>query len=472
MSRAPDSHTTAPPGWEPASFRDPMSRVFVLDGAVYRAFTAAGAQHWRAFDRAGLREELEQAGLLIPSRVPSPPPIPALSGAPPALVLQHPTISFISYPYEWCFSMLKDAALLHLTLLERLIQKGFILKDASPFNAQFVGARPIFIDAGSIQLYEPGTPWPALHQFSWTMLNPLLISAFLGIPFPRFLRAEPSGIDTETTARVFGGRFCWHPTVIQYVYLQAFLDRRYKACPIPRQARTGFQFSPSLLRGIFSSLARKIAALRFVPRDQHWTRYSETHSYTDESLAAKREFVATALQAIGRRRLLWDLGCNTGDFSLLARDFFEYVIAIDGDFEAVEALFQRLRRDDAARVLPLVVDLANPSSNAGWNNEERRGFFSRGRPDCVLALALLHHLRVTAGIPLEHLVEFIAGLADNAVVEFVSSEDPLFKRLTASRGVRFDDFTESAFRDLFRRRYRSVDARRLSATRSIFFFSR
>ena len=458
-------------GWDPASFRDPMSRVFVLDGSVYRAFTAAGAHHWTAFDRTGLRKELEQALLLIPSWIPSQSPLPALSANLSPLVLEHPSIPFISYPQEWCFSMLQEAALLHLTLLENLIPKGFMLKDASPFNVQFVGPRPIFIDVGSIQLHEPGSPWPALHQFCWTMLNPLLISTFLGVPFTRLLTAEPNGIDTDTTARLFGRRYWWHPTVMMYVYLQASLERRYKTRPVPKQA-TRLRLSSPALTAIFSSLKRRVAALRPVPRPSSWLDYSDSHSYTRESLAAKRDFVVTAFQALGRRRLLWDLGCNTGDFSRLSGNFFEHVVAIDSDVDCVDALFRGLRRDGVSTILPLVLDIANPTGSFGWNNEERRAFFARGRPDCILALALLHHLRVSAGIPLEKLAHFIADRTDHAIVEFVSPEDPLFARLIASRRSQFDDYTEYGFREAFGRRFRPVSERRLTATRTIFFFSR
>ena len=470
MIRPDDSQPTAL-GWDPASFRDPMSRVVVLDGSVYRTFSAAGAHHWTAFDRTGLRKELEQALLLIPSLIPSPSPMPALSANLSPLVLEHPSIPFISYPQEWCFSMLQEAALLHLTLLEKLIPKGFILKDASPFNVQFVGPRPIFIDVGSIQLHEPGSPWPALHQFCWTMLNPLLISAFLGIPFTRVLRAEPNGIDTDTTARLFGRRYWWHPTVMMYVYLQASLERRYKARPLPKHAARR-RFSSLALTAIVSSLKRKVAALRPVPRPSSWLDYSDSHSYTTESLAAKRDFVVTAFQTLGRRRLLWDLGCNTGDFSRLSGNFFEHVIAIDSDFDCVDALFRELRRDGVSTILPLVLDIANPTGTFGWNSEERRAFFARGRPDCILALALLHHLRVSAGIPLEKLADLIADRTDDAIVEFVSPEDPQFARLIVSRRPQFDDYTEHVFREVFRQRFRRVSERRLTATRTIFFFSR
>lgn len=460
-------------GWDPASFRDPMSRVFVRDGSVYRAFTEAGAQHWAAFDRTGLRKELEQALLLIPSWIPprSLSPLPAPSAGLSPLVLEHPSIPFISYPQEWCFSMLQEAALLHLTLLEKLIPKGLMLKDASPFNVQFVGPSPIFIDVGSIQLHEPGSPWPALHQFCWTMLNPLLISAFLGFPFTRLLAAEPNGIDTDTTARIFGRRYWWHPTVMMYVYLQASLERRYKTRPLSDHA-TRLRLSAPALTAIVSSLKRKVAALRPVPRPSGWLDYSNSHSYSKESLAAKRDFVVTAFQALGRRRLLWDLGCNTGEFSRLAGNFFEHVVAIDSDFDCIDALFRGLRRDGVSRILPLVLDIANPTGSFGWNNEERRAFFARGRPDCILALALLHHLRVGAGIPLEKLAQFIADRTDHAIVEFVSPEDPQFARLIASRRSTFDDYTESGFREAFGHRFRLVSERGLTATRTIFFFSR
>lgn len=190
--------------------------------------------------------------------------------------------------------------MLHLTLLEKLIPKGFMLKDASPFNVQFVCPRPIYIDVGSIQLHEPGSPWPAFHQFCWTMLNPLLISAFLGIPFTRVLTAEPNGIDTVTTARFFGRRYWWHRTVMMYVYLQATLERRYKTRPLPNHA-TRLRLSPRALMAIVSSLKRKVAALRPVLQPSSWLDYSDAGSGRDHSRSKRSSFI-TFTQASTKSR--------------------------------------------------------------------------------------------------------------------------------------------------------------------------
>ncbi|HKQ26521.1 MAG TPA: hypothetical protein VJT81_18900 [Burkholderiales bacterium] len=421
---------------------------------------------------SGLKEKLEEEGLVVRSELaPASDTFPA-NKSNDQLVLCHPRIPFVSYPYEWCFSMLKEAATLHLTLIARLFEKDLILKDASAFNVQFVGARRVFIDAGSVQRYETGMPWAALGQFCSTMLSPLLISAFLKIPFSPFLRGSLGGMDSRLTAKIFGGRYWWHPTVLKYVYLHAFLEQRYSHPSASRALPAALHFTREMLHHMFVVLARSVERLAFRPPQGHWAGYTDTRAYSGDELAAKNKFVSGAFERMPRRKLLWDLGCNTGEFSFLAAPFFDYVVAMDADFESVEMLFSTLRRNGEKRILPLVMDLANPSAGCGWNNRERQSLFARGKPDCLLALALIHHLRVTEGIPLSHIVNFISSLADHVIVEFVAKDDPMFKTLAQNRRATYDDYTETAFRSLFGERCRLVDELRLTKTRWLMFFSR
>ncbi len=431
-------------GDEPGSFRDPAGRVVYRDGEVYRFLNERALGDWRALAATRFFPAQMEAGRIVATR--------EETGADVAEkwagVLRHERIPFVSYPYEWPFSMLKDAALLQLELLGAALAEDFILKDATPFNVQWLGSRPVFIDIGSFERLGSGEPWIAYRQFCRQYLYPLMLTAYKGVPFQPRLRGDPEGITAEEMRRLMSVRDLFRRGVLLHVSLQARAERRYAASSRDMRAElkeAGFR--KELIEANVARLARVINKLSRRRDRSTWSHYSAEYEHVARHRDAKSAFVAGVV-AEHRPGLVWDLGANDGHFSRLAARSADMVVALDADELVVDRMYRGLERDGVGNVLPLVGDLANPSPGLGWRGRERRPLEDRGRPDLVLLLALVHHLVIGANIPLGAVVEWLADLDARVVLEWVSSGDPMVDRLTANKRSHeiHPDYTEPALR--------------------------
>ena len=432
---------------EAGSFRDPGGFIFTRSGRVFRAITRHSLDDWRAFAGSPLFAELQRHRLLIPTRPAAAEPGLFPEGlAADAEVVEHERVPFVSYPYEWSFEMLKDAALLHLDLLERCLPHDFILKDATPFNVQFIGRDPIFIDVLSFTRVRPGEPWAGYNQFCKMFLYPLMLSAYKQVPFQSWLRSELEGLDPIAFSRLLSARDLVRPGVFTHVALHAWLQKRMAAArtSVRRQIR-GAGFSKDAVAANVRGVRRLLRRLR--PHDEKsvWADYARTCSYSDAATQQKEEFVRRAVVA-ERRRLVWDLGCNVGRFSRLAAEHADSVVAMDADPVSVDLLYRSLRKEGKPRnILPLVVNLANPSPDQGWRGLERRALPARGRPDLTLCLALVHHMAISANVPVESFLAWLGSLGTSLVIEFVGKEDPMVQQLLLNKDDTYDDYNRACF---------------------------
>lgn len=365
-------------------------------------------------------------------------------------LVRQEALPFVSYPYEWPFSMLRDAALLHLEVLERCLQSGFVLTDGSAYNVQFVGTRPVFVDMGSIRRHQEGTPWSGYAQFCRHFLGPLLLAAYGPMSYHAWLRSSLDGIAPSELAAVLGWRAKLRPTVFTHVVLQSFLGSRSRDLDAVATGKELRMPREALLRQA-GGLRRAIGRLRPRARPSVWLDYETSRSYTAEGLEAKSAAVASAVDTIRPASVL-DLGTNRGEYALLAASRAKTVVAVDADPAAVDELYARARRQQP-NVLPLVMDLANPSPDQGWAQRERQGLAGRVHADLVLALALVHHLRIGVGVPVAAIVDWISAFAPAAVIEFVPKTDPMVRRLLAWREDVFDDYEPASFEDALRVRF-------------------
>lgn len=452
------------------SFRDPGGRVYTLKGRVYRVVSRYSLDDWRAFSASPLFDELQRDGLLIATR-----PAPAdLSPLPlddpagvvrlrsPQVVLEHDRVPFVSYPYEWTFSMLRDAALLHLDLLQRALARDFVLKDASPYNVQFLGARPVFIDVLSFARYQPGDPWAGYNQFCKMMLYPLMLEAYKRVPFQPWLRSELEGLDPLTFSRLLGLRDLLRPGVFAHVKLHAWLQKKMESerTSVRSEIKRAGLSRDALLANI-RGLRRLLARLAPHGAASHWVDYEQTCTYDTAALAQKEDFVRRVVLSrdtrsgsrdeAAERRLVWDLGANVGHFSRLAAEHAATVVAFDTDAASIDRLYLALKKERRENILPLLINVANPSPDQGWRGRERRSLAARGKPDLVLALALVHHLRISANIPVAAFLDWLAELGAAAVVEFVSKDDPQTRRLLLNKDDTYDDYTREAFEAALRK---------------------
>lgn len=457
---------------DPGSFRDWDGRVFVSSDGIVRALSGQGVANWTALEATDLYRRHVADGSLVPTRPAEATELDELRAIDPVWegALVHERVPFISYPYEWTFSMLQDAALLQLELTAEAISEGLILKDASPYNVQWIGARPTFIDVGSFELLREGEAWSGYRQFCALYLYPLLLEAYKGVPFQPWLRGSPGGIAPEDVRGIFSARDLLRRGVLRHVVLHARLERgnAHRSAEVRDELRAAGMSAQLVAKGI-ESLAALVRGLRPGTHGGTWGAYRETCSYDEGDIAAKDEFVRRAV-GLRRRHLVWDLGCNDGRYSQIASQGSELTLAIDSDPAVVDTLYRTLREEGSTSVSPLVVDLVNPSAAVGWRNAERSTLLERGRPELVLCLALVHHLSIANNVPLVEIVEWLRSLECEVVVEFPHREDPMVQRLLAAkRSDAHPDYDRVTFGALLGLQLDVVDSVELpSETRTLF----
>jgi precorrin-6B methylase 2 len=403
---------------EPGSFRDWDSRVFYDDGRVLRALSDDGLADWQALAGSRLFREAVAEGKLVETSVAERP----IDGA--AGVLEHARIPFVSYPYEWTFAMLREAALLQLELLRRALDENLILKDASSYNVQWRGTKPVFIDVGSFERLREGEPWAAYRQFCMLYLNPLLLQAYKGVDFRPWLRGSLGGITPVEARNVLGGRDVFRRGVLTNVALHARLERKHHESS--KDVKTELKragFKKELIVANVRRLEKLVRGLEWKPGASEWSGYEATTSYDEADAQRKEEFVREVVQT-RRWSLVWDIGCNEGRHSRIAAENADHVVALDGDAAVVDRLYRALAAEGSERILPLAVDVTDPSPALGWQGLERRTLDDRGRPELTLCLAVLHHVVISGNVPVPEFLSWLAELGTALVIEFPTRDDP------------------------------------------------
>jgi SAM-dependent methyltransferase len=432
------------------SFRDPSGFVYIRNSTLYRQVNQPFKASFDAFMASGLYDELASAGLLVSHREA---PADAAATADACAVLEPERIPFVSYPYEWSFGQLRDAALLTLELQERALKRGFTLRDASAYNIQFRGGRPVFIDTLSFEPRDEGAPWIAYRQFCEHFLVPLLLMSRRDIRCGTLLRSHLEGVPLELGSRLLPRSTWLNPNVLFHVHLHAKAQARYADVALnPPNGRRRLMKRDALL-ALVGGLRRCIRSLDWSPGGTEWADYVDDNSYSEAAGRSKREIVARALAPLGAGTV-WDFGANTGEFSRIARKASSQVVAFDIDPAAVERNYRRVRVEGDTGLLPLVLDLANPSPAQGWAHTERLSLEQRGPADAVLALALVHHLAIGRNLPLERIASFLSRLGRALVTEFVPKDDVQVRRLLRNRADVFPGYSAEGFEEAFGRHFR------------------
>lgn len=463
--------TITEPAIDGGSFRDREGRVFYRGDKVFRALSDSAFKDWQALADTDFFKRASADGRIVATKAADIPAADLEDLSPVFLAaLEHERLPFISYPYEWCFGQLRDAALLNLDLVSEALDENLILKDSSAYNIQWIGSRPIHIDIPSFQRWEPGMAWVGYRQFCQHFLYPLMLTAFREVSFRPWLRGALDGITPEECNHLLSLRDKFRRGVFSHVYLQSkLLAMTAKSSTSLKADLRTTDLGAEIIKRNLRGLTKTIRKLDPGGGTSEWSSYAQSHSYSDQDETIKRDFVARAA-ADRRWRMVWDMGCNTGNYSRIAADHADYVVAMDGDEKAIEQLYAALRSEGNERILPLVVNLADQSPNQGWNGKERKSLPERGRPELILSLALLHHLAITANIPLADLVHWLVSFGSHVVVEFVRRADPMVERLLLNRDDIYHDYHLEEFERLIGDRFRILDRTTTHGGTRVLFF--
>jgi len=395
--------------------------------------------------RSGLYEKLVADGLLIPHKESNQ---EIRDRDDEYKVIEPETIPFISYPYEWCFSQLKAAALATLRVQETALKFGMILKDASAYNIQFRDNEPVLIDTLSFEKYEEGKPWIAYRQFCQHFLAPLALMSYRDIRFGKLARLYIDGIPLDLASGLLPRRSYFRFSLLTHIHMHAKSQIKYAGSG---KAGRG-QISRHSLNALVANLYASVERLRWRIPGSEWSDYYGVTNYTPEAMQLKGKMAAEFIDSV-HPRIVWDLGANTGFFSRIASAKGALTISFDYDPSCVELNYIESRDKKQKCLLPLIMDLANPSPGLGWAHEERMSLARRGPSELILALALVHHLAISNNLPLVEIARYLSDNCGWLIIEFVPKSDSQVKRLLATREDIFPEYTRDNFEREFSRKF-------------------
>lgn len=433
------------------SFRDPGGYVFLEDARVVRAVMPVAAEQFKAVFDSGIIQQLAERGLMIGCEAidASPEMLGKYKGArgeDSAALYSHPKVDLISYPYEWVFSQLKDAAIAHLKLQMFALKRGYELSDATAYNMQFVDGKPIHIDVMSLRPYVEGAHWAGYNQFCRQFLLPLLLEAWAGVGFQGIYRGSINGISFEDALSILPRRKLFSSlSGLMHVYLhgRAVMANSSKA---EKQGDLTKPLPKDRYMAILEQLKGFIEGLESSKRPaSYWKTYAAINSYSDDMRDTKLTFVENWAKR-ETPATVWDIGGNTGDFSLAAvKGGAKRAVILDGDLDSLEYTY-RTRVQSGEPLMPLLTNIVDPSPSLGWRLSERKSLPERANADGVMALAVIHHMCIGGNLPLQEALRWLLDLAPTGIIEFVPKRDPMVKQLLQVREDVFSDYEEAVFR--------------------------
>lgn len=443
----------------PASFRDPSGFIFHYDGKYYRQINNSYAENYDLLISSGLYNTLTTKQYLLPHTEIK----ENIPGAEDHYITILPEqLSFTSYPYEWCFEQLKDAAILTLKIVKNAVEHGMILKDATPFNIQFHKGKPIFIDTLSFEKYDASLPWIAYRQFCEMFLFPLWLSHYHKMNFQQILNIYPDGISAEITAKLLPAKSRLSSSIWMHLLLQNMIKKQSP------DIKTSYSFSKKKLLDLITHLENTIKKLDNSSKTT-WSDYYnegiEEPAYLDE----KKIIISQLLTQVNGKKII-DLGANDGVFSLLSAEKGLDVIATDSDEQCINNLYKKIRSEGIANIVPLCFDIMNPSAATGFTNKERTSINDRLKADTVMALALIHHLAIGKNISLQMLAAWFYELAPQLIIEFIPKEDDKTQILLQHKKIAFPDYTVTGFETAFAVKFSIERKEAVAATKRLLYF--
>lgn len=428
-----------------SSFRDPDGFIFSKNNNLYRQVNKICQDRYNLLISSGLYKELTKRNLLIPHKETT----AKFAFTKEAYkVIKPKIIPFITYPYEWSFSQLKDAALLTLEIQQTALNFGMTLKDASAYNVQFIGSKPVFIDTLSFEKYIEGKPWIAYRQFCQHFLSPLALMSMTDLRLNLLLKEFIDGIPLDLTSKLLPGRSRLNFSLLTHLHLHALNQKRMADKKVNTKILKMNKFQ---MISLVNNLISAVKKLEIKKQQTQWSKYYTFTNYSTKAFKEKKFILNNYLKKIKPKTAI-DLGANTGEFSKIAVKNGAYTLACDIDPLAVERAYLNFRHEKL--VLPMIIDLTNPSPAIGWNNRERMSFSDRVNVSCVIAFALIHHLAISNNLPLSSIAEYFSSLGKYLIIEFVPKDDSKVKILLQNREDIFPNYTQEKFEKNFNKFYK------------------
>lgn len=425
------------------SYKDPCGFVFEFEGEIFRQVNLCAKEDYDFLMESGLYKKLVQNNLLVSHEEVS---LKKEKDPEVYKFIKPQQLKYITYPYEWSFSALKDAAVLTLKIQKMALAHKMTLKDASAYNIQFVNGRPVFIDTLSFERYKKDTPWNAYGQFCRHFLAPLALMSYTDISLNKLLISNIDGIPLETAQKLLPFNAKLNFGIFTHIVMHAMSQKAYENTGEAKvkNAKMGL-FE---LEALIDSLISTVKALKFPKIFTQWGNYYKNTNYSEESFKEKKEIISHFINKVEPKSLC-DLGSNRGDMSRIASDRDIETLAFDIDPVAVEDNYLYMKENKEKYILPLLQDFNNPSPAIGFMNAERKDFCSRFKCDMVMALALIHHLAISNNLPFENIANFFASLGEYLIIEFVPKTDSKVQYLLSTREDIFKDYNIETFESVF-----------------------
>ncbi len=447
----------------PASFRDPSGFIFSDGNLIYRQINLCYKEHYDHLINSGLYEKLVNLNLLIPHEELD---VWENKSEQCYKIIKPKRIPFISYPYEWCFSQLKDAALAVLEINKIAFEYGMALKDATAYNVQFLNCKPILIDTLSFEKYQKGKPWVAYRQFCQHFFAPLILMKYKDVRLNQLSRIYLDGIPLNLASSLLSKWTYLKFSIFAHVHLHAKYQDHYA----DKRTRN-HQMRPSHYLALIDNLEKNIQKLQLKISKSFWSHYYKITNYSPESFKHKKQIVAEFIDDI-KPKNIWDLGSNIGAFSELANERGIHTISLDNDPITIETCYSTWKAKNKKNILPLIMDLTNPSPGIGWEHEERMSLIERGPVDMLLALALIHHLTISHNLPFQKVADFFRKICRYLVVEFVPKDDTQVSKLLANRDDLYVNYTQSYFEKAFSRYFNIIRFIKIRESKRIIYLMR
>lgn len=425
-----------------SSFRDPGGFLFYKNDELYRQINNSYKEQYDLLMDSGLYQTLSEKKLLVSHDEAS---ITSMLPSKAYIIIKPELIPFISYPYEWSFSQLKDAALTTLEIQKIALDYGMTLKDSSAYNIQFRNGKPILIDTLSFEKYHEGQTWKAYRQFCQHFFAPLALMSHKDIRLNQLLQVFIDGIPLDLASKLLPTKTKTMFTILSHIHAHAKSQKHYESKQVKVK---NVKMGKRSFMGIVDNLSSGVKKLKWSPENTEWANYYSDTNYSSTAFNHKKEIVSSFLDKTNPK-IVWDLGANLGEFSRISSEKGMQTISFDIDPAAVEKNYLMCVEKNEENLLPLLLDLTNPSSNIGWSNAERLSIQERGEADAILALALIHHLAISNNVPLYKIADFFKTNCQNLLIEFIPKDDSQVQRLLASREDIFDDYTQENFEEEF-----------------------